>query len=93
MDGLIRLANSEAEGPVNLGNPAEFTVAELAGLILDMTGSAAGTIESPMLHRDDPKRRCPNITRARELLGWNPQVSLRKGLESCIPWFRECIGD
>ncbi|MBP7560407.1 MAG: GDP-mannose 4,6-dehydratase [Armatimonadetes bacterium] len=93
VDGLIRLANSEAEGPVNLGNPAEFTVAELAGLILDMTGSAAGTIESPMLHRDDPKRRCPNITRARELLGWNPQVSLRKGLESCIPWFRECIGD
>lgn len=92
VDGLLRLMVSSAEGPVNLGNPVEFTIAELAQMVLELTGSSAGTVKSPLLHRDDPQRRRPNIERARTLLGWEPRLSLREGLEQCVPWFRECIG-
>jgi nucleoside-diphosphate-sugar epimerase len=91
VDGLFRLLQSDADSPVNLGNPAEYTIAELAGAVLKLTGSGAGTEDRPLLHRDDPKRRCPNIERAKTLLGWEPRVALEDGLEQCVPWFREFV--
>ncbi len=76
--------------PVNIGNPVEFTVAELADLVLELTGSAS-RIERKPLPVDDPKVRKPNITRAKELLGWEPKVPLQQGLEKTIPYFRESL--
>ncbi len=76
--------------PVNIGNPVEFTVAELAGLVLELTGSPSA-IERKPLPVDDPKVRKPNITRARSLLSWEPSVPLQQGLEKTIPYFRESL--
>jgi dTDP-glucose 4,6-dehydratase len=73
-------------GPVNLGNPAELTVLELTSLVLDATGSSSEVVHLEAL-KDDPTRRKPDITRARELLGWAPEVSLADGLLSTISWF------
>ena len=88
IEGLLRLMDSEDEqiGPVNLGNPAEISVAELASTIVDLTGSAS-TIEYQPLPQDDPRQRCPDITLARQALGWQPTVELRKGLEKTIAYF------
>ena len=92
IDGLIRLMNSPAEvtGPVNLGNPAEFTMLELAKQVLALTGSS-----SPVEHRplpdDDPVRRRPDIGRARELLGWEPTVPLEEGLKRTVGYFRQAL--
>jgi len=88
--GLMLLMDSErADGmPVNLGNPAEMTVRELVSLVKEMTGSNSRVVKRP-LPEDDPKRRKPIISRAQELLGWQPQVSLREGLEATIRWFDE----
>ncbi|MEU8752859.1 NAD-dependent epimerase/dehydratase family protein [Streptomyces chartreusis] len=84
--GLIAMLDSHCAGPVNLGNPAERTVRELAGLVLAATGSS-----SPMEHLplpvDDPTRRCPDISRAHELLGWTPVVTLEEGLRRTVGWF------
>jgi UDP-glucuronate decarboxylase len=81
VDGLIRLmgTSSEVTGPVNLGNPAEFTIRELAELVIDLTGSSSSLIFRPFT-QDDPQQRCPDIDKARELLGWKPTVALRDGL-------------
>ena len=81
VDGLLRLARVKPapEGPVNLGNPVEFTMLELARLVLEHTGSAS-PIEFRPLPQDDPRQRRPDITRARTLLGWEPRVPLREGL-------------
>ncbi len=89
VDGLVRLMNTEGvAGPVNLGNPGEFTVLELAEKVLRLTGS-----RSPVEHRplpsDDPVRRCPDITLAKSKLGWEPRVPLEEGLTRTIPYFRE----
>ncbi len=73
-------------GPVNLGNPAELTVLELANLVLEATGSSSEVVHREALE-DDPTRRKPDITRARELLGWAPEVSLADGLGRTISWF------
>jgi dTDP-glucose 4,6-dehydratase len=73
-------------GPVNLGNPAELTMLELASLVLDATGSSSEVVHLEAL-KDDPTRRKPDITRARQLLGWAPEVSLADGLLSTISWF------
>jgi UDP-glucuronate decarboxylase len=73
-------------GPVNLGNPEEVTVAELARRILAMTGSASRVVYRP-LPPDDPQRRCPDIARAQTVLGWTPKVPLEKGLGRTIAWF------
>ena len=80
VDGLIRLMESPADftGPVNLGNPAEFTMRELAGLVLTKTGSASRMINQP-LPQDDPRQRKPDITLARSRLGWEPATSLSRG--------------
>lgn len=88
--GLMLLMDSErADGmPVNLGNPSEMTVRELVSLVREMTGSNSRIVKRP-LPEDDPKRRKPIISRAKELLGWQPEVSLREGLEETIRWFDE----
>ncbi len=89
IEGLIRLMNApdELTGPVNLGNPDEFTVLELAELVLEMTGSKSKIVHRP-LPQDDPTRRQPDITLARKHLSWQPTVPLREGLKKTIDWFR-----
>ena len=87
-EGLYRLFNSDEVDPVNIGNPVEFTIRELADIVLEETGSDS-MIESRPLPADDPKVRQPDITRARALLGWEPTVSLREGIRRTIPYFRE----
>ena len=90
--GLIALMNSppEVTGPVNLGNPGEFTMVELAKKVLALTGSHS-PIEHHPLPADDPVRRRPDITRARELLGWEPAVSLDEGLSPTVEYFRRVL--
>ncbi|MEX2187288.1 MAG: SDR family NAD-dependent epimerase/dehydratase, partial [Pirellulales bacterium] len=74
-------------GPVNIGNPDEFTIRQLAELTLELTGSKSKLIERP-LPEDDPTQRKPDITLARKRLGWEPAVKLRDGLGKTIDWFR-----
>ncbi len=85
--GVIALLDSNVTEPVNIGNPGEFTIRELADLVLRMTGSSS-TIEHRPLPEDDPTQRRPDITRATTELGWEPKVSLEEGLEPTIEWFR-----
>jgi nucleoside-diphosphate-sugar epimerase len=85
--GFLALLDSDVVGPVNIGNPVEFTMAELAALVLELTGSEAGVTHAP-LPSDDPKQRRPDIGRARRELGWEPRVELREGLERTIPTFQ-----
>lgn len=77
-------------GPVNLGNPSEFTIKQLADLVIEMTKSTGGVCQRP-LPADDPKVRRPDITKAQEVLQWQPTVQLREGLEKTIPYFAELI--
>ncbi|NSZ16237.1 UDP-glucuronic acid decarboxylase family protein [Agrobacterium vitis] len=88
IEGFFRLMRSDASitGPVNIGDPGEFTVRELADIILEMTGSRSVIIDRP-LPKDDPLLRRPDITLAGQLLGWTPKVRLREGLERSIPYF------
>ena len=90
VDGLIGLMNTQTgvTGPINLGNPGEFTIKELAELVIEMTGTSSKLVQKP-LPQDDPRKRKPDITRARDTLGWEPQVKLRDGLEKTIAYFRE----
>ena len=81
--GMIALAESGEHMPVNIGNPDEFTLLELADAVIETTGSKSEIVHEA-LPTDDPKQRRPDITRARELLGWEPEVSLREGLERTI---------
>jgi dTDP-glucose 4,6-dehydratase len=83
IDGLIRLAESGVHQPVNIGNPNEFTLLELAKTVIEVTGSNS-EIVFEALPTDDPQVRQPDITLARDLLGWEPQVSLREGLQRTI---------
>jgi dTDP-glucose 4,6-dehydratase len=85
--GFLALLDSDLVGPVNIGNPAEFTVAELARLVLEVTGSSSEIVHEP-LPVDDPAQRRPDITLARERLGWEPVVDLREGLERTAAYFR-----
>jgi UDP-glucuronate decarboxylase len=88
VEGLVRLMHSDSQciGPINLGNPQEIAVGELARIIIDITGSSSRIRHLP-LPENDPKRRCPDITRARELLGWQPTVDLREGLGRTVAYF------
>jgi dTDP-glucose 4,6-dehydratase len=86
--GLLALLDGEVTGPVNIGNPNEFTMLELAELVVELTGSDS-VIEFHELPSDDPKLRQPDITVARTELGWEPTVQLRDGLRHTITWFRD----
>ena len=88
VDGIIRLMHSKENDPVNIGNPQEMTIKQMAELIIKMTGSNSQIVYKP-LPTDDPKVRQPDITRARTLLGWEPQVPLEQGLGRTIQYFRE----
>jgi dTDP-glucose 4,6-dehydratase len=88
--GVLALLDSKEHDPVNIGNPGEFTIRQLAEMIIEMTGSSSKIIEEPM-PVDDPAQRKPDITRARELLGWEPKVDLADGLPPTIEWFRAAI--
>jgi dTDP-glucose 4,6-dehydratase len=87
VDGIIRLMLSKENDPVNIGNPAEMTIKQIAETIIEMTGSKSTIVYKP-LPVDDPKVRKPDITRARTLLGWEPKVELREGLTKTIDYFK-----
>jgi dTDP-glucose 4,6-dehydratase len=86
--GILALLDSGLVGPINIGNPDEFTVSQLARLVLDVTGSDSELVHRP-LPTDDPTRRQPDITLAREALGWEPKVPLRVGLERTFEWYQK----
>ncbi len=88
IDGILRLSKSEEHLPVNIGNPEEWTILECAREVLAVTGSKS-RIRYEALPEDDPARRKPDITKAKELLGWSPEVSLREGLLLSLPYFEE----
>lgn len=88
VDGIVRMMNSQESGPINLGNPGEFTVGELAGQVLRLTGSSSEVQYLP-LPADDPKKRKPNIEKAQTRLGWEPRVELEAGLEKTIEYFKQ----
>ena len=92
VDGLVRLMESPSAvtGPINIGNPTEFTMRELADVVIAQVGSSSPLSLQP-LPQDDPKQRQPNITLAKELLGWQPKVSLVDGLRPTIAYFREIL--
>ena len=94
IDGLVRLMGSadDLTGPVNIGNPTEFSVRELAEKIIDLTGSASRLTFKP-LPQDDPKQRCPDISLARKALGWEPKIALEEGLKHTIPYFEELMAN
>ncbi len=87
VEGILRMMNGDCVGPVNLGNPDEFTILELATLVVELTGSKSKIVTKP-LPTDDPTRRRPDITLAKTHLGWHPRVPLREGLERTIAWFQ-----
>ncbi len=88
VEGLYRLLLSEGEhDPTNLGNPEEVTIEQFAQEVIEVTGSSSRIVHRE-LPPDDPKVRCPDITRARKVLGWEPTISRREGLELTVPWFR-----
>ncbi len=88
--GFLALADSTEVGPINIGNPGEFTMLELAREVLAVTGSASEVVFEP-LPQDDPTQRRPDITLARERLGWEPRIALREGLERTAAWFRTVL--
>ena len=94
VDGLIRLMNSppEVAGPFNLGNPGEFSILELAKMVIALTGSKSRIIHQP-LPQDDPRQRCPDITLATQILGWSPLVTLEQGLSRTVPYFEAMLAE
>jgi UDP-glucuronate decarboxylase len=90
IEGFIRLmdAPDTVTGPVNIGNPGEFTIRQLAEIVIEMTGSRSEIVQMP-LPQDDPLQRRPDITKARELLGWEPTIPLREGLARTIAYFEK----
>jgi UDP-glucuronate decarboxylase len=91
VEGIIRMMNSEDFiGPVNLGNPTEFSIVSLARLVLEITQSKSEIVYKP-LPEDDPVQRCPDVTRAKEKLKWEPVVPLREGLEHTTEYFRQVL--
>ncbi len=90
VEGILRLAWSDLHEPVNIGNPDEFTILECARLVLKLTGSKSSIAHEP-LPEDDPRQRCPDIAKARQLLGWEPKTDLESGLKLCLAYFRQAI--
>lgn len=87
IEGIVRLSRSDEHLPVNIGNPGEFTILECAQAVLEVTGSKSPLVFKP-LPVDDPTRRCPDISKARRLLGWEPRIALREGLAKSLEYFR-----
>ncbi|MER8758340.1 SDR family oxidoreductase [Mesorhizobium sp. M0976] len=92
VEGLIRLmeTSSSVTGPINIGNPTEFTISELAQRILAMTGSSVPVVMMD-LPQDDPRQRRPDITKARDVLGWEPKIDLKEGLRRTVEYFKEAM--
>ena len=92
IEGLVKMmaTDHEVTGPINLGNPGEFTIKELADLVIEQTGTSAG-IEYRPLPQDDPVRRQPDIAKAKELLGWEPTIPLAEGLTRTIDYFKRTL--
>jgi dTDP-glucose 4,6-dehydratase len=90
IEGILRLSRSSEHSPVNIGNPVEFTILECAQAVLEVTGSKS-TLAFASLPQDDPTRRSPDIAKARTLLGWEPQISLREGLLKSLDFFRSKV--
>jgi len=90
VDGVLRLMESDTNDPVNIGNPHEVTIEEIARMIIRLVGSKSTLVYRP-LPVDDPKQRRPDITRARMLLGWEPKVGLEEGLLKTVGYFQEKI--
>jgi dTDP-glucose 4,6-dehydratase len=90
IEGIIRLAASSEHMPTNIGNPGEFTMLECAKVVLEVTGSSSRIVYEP-LPADDPKQRCPDISKAKALLGWEPKIDLRSGLILSLDYFRESL--
>jgi dTDP-glucose 4,6-dehydratase len=90
IDGILRLADSNEHTPVNLGNPTEFTMLQCAREVIAVTGSKSEIAFAP-LPQDDPTRRCPDISKARALLLWQPKVPLREGLQKSLAYFQSCL--
>jgi UDP-glucuronate decarboxylase len=94
IDGLIRLMDSpdDVTGPINIGNPKEFTILELASLVIELTGSRSRVVHRPR-PQDDPRQRRPDISKAHDLLKWAPQIALREGLIKTIAYFEDLLKD
>jgi UDP-glucuronate decarboxylase len=94
IDGLVRLMNSsdDVTGPINVGNPKEFTILELASLVIELTGSRSRIVHRPR-PQDDPRQRRPDISKAYDLLKWAPQTPLREGLMKTITYFEDLLKD
>jgi UDP-glucuronate decarboxylase len=92
VDAMVRMMDTDNSvvGPINLGNPEEFTIRQLGELVLDITGSNSEIVAKP-LPEDDPLQRCPDIDRARKTLDWEPSVNLRQGLEQTVEWFSSVL--
>ena len=90
IDGFLRLSKSDEHLPVNIGNPNEFTILECAQLVLKVTGSKSKICYEP-LPQDDPKQRCPDITKARQLLEWEPKIDLETGLRLSLDYFQSAV--
>ena len=92
VEGIVSLAASSEHLPTNIGNPVEFTMLECARVVLEVTGSSSKLVFEP-LPQDDPKQRCPDISKAKALLGWEPKIDLRTGLRMSLDYFRESLAD
>jgi dTDP-glucose 4,6-dehydratase len=90
VEGILRLSRSAEPNPVNIGNPVEFTILECAQRVIAVTGSKSGIRHEP-LPQDDPKQRRPDITKARQLLGWEPKIDLVTGLQMSLDYFRQAV--
>jgi UDP-glucuronate decarboxylase len=94
IDGLMRLMDSPAQviGPINIGNTREFTILQLAEMIIEITGSRSKIVRKP-LPSDDPRQRQPDIAKARAVLGWEPTVEAREGIERTVAYFRTLLAE
>ena len=90
VEGIWRLLTSDVQGPINLGNPDERTILDLAELVQKVSGTKVGVVHRP-LPPEDPKVRCPDITKARKVLGWEPKVSLEDGLRRTYEFFARAM--
>jgi dTDP-glucose 4,6-dehydratase len=90
VDGILRLSRSNEHLPTNIGNPNEWTILECAKAVLKVTGSSSQIVYRP-LPQDDPTQRQPDISKARQLLGWEPKVDLESGLRLTLDYFRSCM--